>query len=180
MHRAEIFLVTIVILIIFMLLYQSISFRITLKQNLCVTIEYFPLKVLLFNFKKKKIKKEKLIKQTKKLLFFLSPLLKSANFLISKSEISVYNISFSQNPKDEPHNYFIYQQIKALSRIYLCSLLDAISKSTNIVTSDFSENQNLTTLDFQLETKLYNIFSSIAVLIFYSIKKKGKKKVVGK
>jgi len=180
MYRAEIFLVTIVILIIFMLLYQAISFRITLKQNLCVTIEYFPLKILLFNFQKKKIKKEKLIKQTKRLLFFLSPLLKSVNFLLRKSEISVYNLSFSQNKSDEPHNYFIYREISALSKIYLYSLLNAISKNTNVATSDFSENQNPSTLDFQLETKLYNIFSSIAVLIFYSIKKKGKKKVVGK
>jgi len=138
MYRAEIFLVTIVILIIFMLLYQAISFRITLKQNLCVTIEYFPLKILLFNFQKKKIKKEKLIKQTKRLLFFLSPLLKSVNFLLRKSEISVYNLSFSQNKSDEPHNYFIYREISALSKIYLYSLLNAISKNTNVATSDFS------------------------------------------
>ena len=162
-----------------MLLCQTLSMRISLSTHAFVTIEYFPLKILLYNFRIRKKRKRKLIKQTKKLLFFLSPIYKSLIFLTKKSDVKIYNISLSELKSTEPHSYFLYRKIISLSEAYIYSLLYAISKSAHAVNNEsVSEDNGTAIIDFEITTRLYNVFLATAVLTFYSIKKKGIKKIV--
>ena len=179
MHKAEVFLIIIITVIMLMLICQTISVRIRIRPTTTVSVEYFPIKILLYNFGKMKIKKRKLAKQTKRLLFFLPPILKSFNFLLARAKVKFFQFSFFDPSSSEPHSYYLSQELASLSKTYIYSLLYAVTKSNYELNSEFlSENENTANFDFELTTRLYNVFLALIVLIFYSIKKRGKKKIV--
>ena len=62
-----------------------------------MTLEYFPLKLILYDFGKPKKQKKKLIKRTKRLLFFLAPTVKSINFLLNRSYLEIFDLSFDKS-----------------------------------------------------------------------------------
>ena len=181
MYKTEVLLVLIIILIMTMFLWQTISLRINFSSLSTVTIEYFPIKLILYSFCKRKKRKRKLIKQTKKLLFFLSPIFKSVNFLLERSNLKIFSFSPPHSKSKEPHRYFLSKEINSLSKLYICSILYANSKLSYTDTADgnFSDNDDYI-FDFEITTRLYNVFLAFSVLIFYSIKKRGKKKIVWK
>ena len=178
MHKIEIFLVTNIITIALLLLCQTISVRIISERGAVVTIEYFPFQIILFNFRIKR-KKRNRIKEYKKFLFFFSPVLKSLNFLLKRTDVKILNFSLSDSKSDEPHTLFLSQKIKDISKIYIYSIVYALSKSAYISQKPQPALQNEnTSLDFELTTKLYNLLSAFAVLFFFSIKKIGRNKKI--
>ena len=181
MYRTEIFFTLITVSIAILLLCQLVSVRIVLSENPYVTIEYFPIQIHLYNFKKMKIKKEKLLKRTRRLLFFLYPLSKSLSFLLKKAKIKIYKFSINGDFLKEPHDYFLSYELKSLIRLYLTSILDLTSKSVKFAPlSNDEESSDFSTFDFELHLRLYNILLTAFVMIFCSIKKKGKKSFVRK
>ena len=178
MHKIEIFLVTNIIAISLLLLCQTLSVRIIAQGHAVVTIEYFPFQIILFNFKMKK-KKRNRIKEYKKFLFFFSPILKSLNFLLKRTDVKILNFSLSDLKSDEPHTVFLSQEFKNISTIYIYSIVYALSKSTYISQKPQSSlpNENIS-MDFEFTTKLYNLLSALAVLFFFSIKKIGRNKKI--
>ena len=178
MYRAEIFLVIIISLTVIMLLCQNLSIRITMSDKSYVTIEYFPIKILLYNFSKRKIRKKKLIKQIKRLLFFLAPTLKSIRFLIKRTVVTVYDISFPDSKSDQPDNYFLTKNLSDLLCVYIYSILYSVPKSAYVYPSTQNRDNKVRHFDFEITARLYTFISVFAVLIFYSIKKRGMQKLV--
>lgn len=179
MQQTEVFLALVITAIVFMLLCQTLSVRICVSSESSISIEYFPLKILLYNFGKRKKKKRKLIKQTKKLLSFFTPILKSANFFLERTRVKIISLSLPEPRSDQPHRYFLSNEITSLSTIYIYSLIYAVSKSAYIASAGIiSENEDITNLDVELTTRFYNVLLSGIVLLFWSIRKKGIKKIV--
>ena len=177
MYRAEIVLIIIVSLTVIMLLCQNLSVRFTFSDKSCVTIEYFPFKILLYNFKKRKIRKKKLIKQTKRLLFFLAPTLKSIRFLFRRTAVTVYDISVPTAKSDQPDSYFLTKNLSDLLYVYIYSVLYYVPKSAYVSDTQPIDGTKLH-FDFEITAGLYTFISAFAVLIFYSIKKRGMQKLV--
>lgn len=175
MYRAEIFLVANLSIIIVLLLYQPLSFRITFLGNTTLTIEYFPLKLILYNFQKRKNTKKKLIKQTKRLLFFLQPILKSVYFLLKRSNAKIYRFSLPTASTNEPHTFFISHEIANLLKSYIYSALYYLTNSMH-KTKDSEKNEEITAFDLQVTTRLYNVALAFFALVFFSLKKKGRNK----
>ena len=170
MYQTEIFLLSSLGIILTMLLCQTLSIRISFADRALVAIEYFPIKILLYNFSKRKKRKRKLIKETKRLLFFLFPVFKSVNFLLNRSKVKIIALSFSESENSEPHRYFVSSEIAALSKTYINSIIYSVSKSAyTLYQTDNSKIEDVSAFDIEFTTRFYNVISAIAVLIFYSI-----------
>lgn len=180
MTYAGILLFANVSVIVLMLLLQRVSVRITRLNTLTVSIEYFPLKLVLYDFNKIKIKKRRLRKRAKRMVFFLNPILKSIRYLLKRAKISLKAFPSYEQIFDEPHTFFLIRAIENSLKSYILSTLISQAPQTN--TTNFSDSyeakeQSLSTkLDLELSTKLYQVLLTPLVFIFFSIKKKGRTK----
>ena len=136
---------------------------------------------MLSNFKFKKIKKNKLKKTIKRFLFLLNPLTKSILFLLKNSDTKIFDISLPAKQSDEPSVWFLSRKVSDVSEIYIRSALYTLTRSTlnlNLPTGTEAD-KNGTAIDLEFTTRLYSIISAFFVFIFFVIKKKGRKRLVG-
>ena len=175
MSLEKIFLFLTLTLILLFLFLQKVFIKVAFSPKAEVIIEYFPIKLILYNFFKrtKRKKKKKLIKSTKRAIFFLSPFLKSLNFLLNRSAIKIYRALPFPQEIEEPHKIFITDEVSALFISYIHAFFYSISKET--VTEDLCQTESASTnFEVKLSTRLYNVVFSGFVFIFLSIKKKGR------
>ncbi len=185
MSSAGILLLINISIVFLMMLFQKISLRITRYDRLTIAIEYFPLRLLLYNFGKNKRRKKRLSKRLKRLAFFLVPTTKAILFLFKRSKIVLNELPSYEQRINEPHRFFIADTAEKLLKSYLFYALSYQFKETNVDTICIllAENsQSISTgIDMELSTRLYNLLLANFVFIFFSIKKKGRnKEIVGK
>ena len=178
MYRIEVFFSLVIAIIVILIFTQTISARVQYKDNLTVTLEYFPLRLILYNFSKRK-KKIKLKRQIKRLRFFLIPILKTTRFLLMRSDTKVFSLDIPSVKIEEPHLIFLLGQIKMLGAFYVMSSLFTMSKNFYAF-SPLQSTENGTTfpIDFEFSTRLYNIPLAFCILIFFSIKNIGRNKKI--
>ena len=176
MQNAEIFLIVTSILIFFLLLFQSLSVRIEFNKRLFVTIEYFPLTLMLYDFQKRKIKKKKLIKQTKRLLFFLSPFLKALTLLIKRTDTKILRLNLFDIESEEPHSICLADNVEGAINSYIYALFYLLSRSSTM-THDCasSTSKDSPRFVFEFTTSFCNVIFAFLAFLFYSICKKGRK-----
>lgn len=175
MQKTEIFLILTLAAIILLMLYQTVSVRIEFKAGFFITVEYFPFVLTLYNFQNTKIEKKKLIKRTKRLLFFLSPINKAISFLFRKTHTKIMKLDFVNTQNSEPHALFVYDEIERAIASYVCSFFYAISKSTTITpTGSQTDKADDFKLDLELSTRFCNVIFAFLVFLFHSIIKKGR------
>lgn len=175
MSFEKIFLFLPLALILLLLFLQKVFIRFAFSPRTEVIIEYFPLKLILYNFfkKTKRKKKKKLIKSTKRAIFFFTPLLKSLNFLLNKSAVKIYRALPLPHESEDPHKIFVTGEVSTLFISYIHALFYSLSKET--VTEDVYQAEiSATNFDVQLSTRLYNVVFASFVFIFFCIKKKGR------
>ena len=175
MQNAEIFLILTIVLIFLLLLFQTVSVRIENTSGLKVTIEYFPIKLTLYNFLKTKIKKKKLIKRAKRLLFFLSPFIKALTFLLQRTSSKILSIDFPEKADEHPHKAFIVNQIEAAIVTCIYSFLYHFTKTTSVESILYTTPKDTVILfDFEFKTRFCNVIFAFSVFLFYLINKKGR------
>ena len=175
MRFEEIFLFTSLSLILLLLSFQRVFIRIVFSGKAEVIIEYFPIKLILYNFLKRtrRKKKRKFIKSTKRALFFIAPVLRTLAFLLNKSTVKIYSLDGFLPEGAEPHRIFITKELSSLLSSYIYALFYSFSKET--AKDDIHKSENTSAnFDIQLSTRLYNVVLSGFVFIFLSIKKKGR------
>ena len=175
MYQAEIFLWPIIVAILILFLFQSLTFRITILHRLTLSIEYFPITLILYNFKLKKRSRKKLMRQTKRFLFFLSPMIKAARFLLSRSDAKIFDLSLLSSDQSEPHSYYLSRELSDISKIHLCTLMFALTRSTENVNFQSNENSEKS-FDLEITTRFYNLTLAFFAFIFYCINKLGRNK----
>ena len=175
MQKTEIFLVLTVTAIILLMLYQTVSIRIEFKTGLFVSVEYFPFVLLLYNFQKAKIKKKKLVKRTKRLLFFLSPIKKALAFLFRRTNTKITKLDFVNAKSSFPHTQFLSDEIETAIALYICSFFYTVSKTATInPISSQTENSDTIRLDLEFSTRFCNVIFAFLVFLLNVIIKKGR------
>ena len=179
MNELEILILPLILLIVFMLLCQTMSTRIVFFDDITITVEYFPFKLWLYNFKNQKISKRKLKKTFKRLHFFQNSILKSATFLFKRTKITVFDLNLPATRSKEPHDFFIRNRLSALSKIYLITLLYSLSDTDKDAFNTFlSEKSSDLKMDVSFTIRVYNLVLAYVILVFSAIKRRGIKKIV--
>ena len=174
MSFAKIFLLLTLLLILLLLSFQTVFIRIAFSPKAMVAIEYFPFKLILYNFLKKnrEKKKRKLMKSAKKAVFFFVPSLKALSFLMQKSTVQVLNFNTPDSKSEEPHRIFVTQEFSNLLNCYAYAVLFSAFK--DIANEPGYQNETTADFDIQISTRFYNVVFSGIVFIFLAIKKKGR------
>lgn len=174
MNRIEVFLIPVLAITLILLFTQSISLRVQYTDKLSFTVEYFPFRLILYDFKNRK-KKIKLKRQLKRFSFFLVPISKSTRFLLRHSTTEFFSLQFNVITSSEPHRLFLYNELKRLGSDYIKTTLFSLSKRfyTRIDRCDPP-----IPLDIEFSTRLYNIPLALFILLFFSIKNIGRNKKI--
>lgn len=178
MNEIEILILPLVFLIAFMLLNQTLSTRITFFDDMTVSVEYFPFRLLLYDFKNRKIPKRKLKKKLKKLRFFQSSIPQTLRFLLERTNIKIFELNLPPPKTNEPHHYFIRSGLYDVSIVYILTLLYSLSSSKENFNSIFSKKSSEFKIDLMLTTRLYNLALAYIILVFSTIKRRGIKRIV--
>ena len=175
MQNAEMFLILTLSLIFLLLIFQTVTVRIENLSGLEITIEYFPLKLTLYNFFKTKIKKKKLIKRTRRLLFFLSSIMKAVAFLLRRTTTKIATLDFIEAKNNDPYQICLTDNIEAAIATYIVSFFYSFTKSTSIEPSRLKTNKSSIILfDLKFKTRFCNVIFAFLVFLFYLINKKGR------
>lgn len=175
MQNLGIFLALTVVSILFLLLSQAITVTINFNRKLSVSIDYFPIKLILYNFRKRKKRKKKLIKHTKRLLFFLSPLLKSFVFLLKKSDVNFEKPNIVSVIDLPPDKSFIGENTEKMISSFLLVFFYSISKNTTLKEESLYNNITDTpSFNFEFSTRFYNLLFAFLVFLYYLVMKKGR------
>lgn len=181
MSLAETLLLVDLSILLLMILFQTVSFKIVRSEKATVIIEFFPLRLVLYNFGKNK-RKIRFKKRLKRFNFFLVPSVKSINFLLKRTKILLYELPSFKQKGTEPHRFFMLQTTEILIKSLLFCALNHQFKRTEMLENCFSSaddsSQSSTDFNLELSTKLYNLLLATLVFIFFSIKKKGRSKKV--
>lgn len=178
MNEIEILILPLVFLIAFMLLNQTLSTRITFFDDMTVSVEYFPFRLLLYDFKNRKIPKRKLKKKLKRLRFFQSSIPQTLRFLLERTNIKIFELNLPPPKTNEPHHYFIQSGLYDVSIVYILTLLYSLSSSKENFNSIFSQKSSEFKIDLMLTTRLYNLALAYIILVFSTIKRRGIKRIV--
>ena len=173
MNRMEVFLLIIILTVIISLSVQTVSTRVQYKNSLTITVEYFPIRLILYNFRKKK-KKTKLKKRIKQFRFFLIPTLNATRFLLKHSDTKVFSLQLSSLNFEEPHQIFLFFKLENLGIDYILATLFSLSKNLSVISDDYDISD--TPLDLEFSVKLYTVPLAFFVLIFSVLKNIGRKK----
>jgi hypothetical protein len=180
MISAEGLLILTIILILILLLFQKISFRIFFSELLTVEIEYFPIKLILYNFKRRKKPTKRLKKKIKRFFNLSIPITKSALKFFKRAEIRLYDLNLL-NDSGAPHIQAFKSTFNDALESYLSAFLYSLFKfsAVNSEESD-SKRSSIVSFDFEITARFYNLIFSFFVFIFFLIKNKGRnQKIVG-
>ena len=121
MNLAEIFFPTLTAIALILILCQKVTVRIILSQELIIEIEYFPAKLILYNFGKKPKQKKKhtLIKRLKILTNLSTPTLSAIRFLLKRSDVQVPSYSIRHNSYASLHREIILRELERLGFLTL-------------------------------------------------------------
>ena len=178
MSYAGILLFVNISIVFLMILLQTITLRVTRYDKTTVAIEFFPLKLILYNFGKNK-KKRSFKKRLKRLRIFLFPAAKALRFLLKRAKIVLKELPSYEQKSSEPHHFFIINAAENIIKSYIICTLTYNSKDATIDNNYVSSNdfESISTVfDLELSINLYNLLLANLVFIIYSIKKKGRNK----
>ena len=169
-----------------LLLSTEISLRIYRIKTSIIEIEYFPIRLILYNFLKISRQKSKnhSVKKLKRRLSLFKPSLLSLSFLIKKSAISVRSFTIGDGDERNPHRIAIKKEAERLLKDYLIVFSYTFFKesefSQNRDLSPYKENSSTPNFDFLISTSLWCVILSFFVFIYHLIRNKGgKRKIVG-
>ncbi len=181
MISAEGLLILTIVLILILLLYQKISFRLAFSESFTVEIEYFPIKLILYNFRKSRKAKRKLRKKLKRLLSLSMPITKSALRFFRRADVKLYDLKLLDSDDAEPHIHSVKLTLINAFETYLHSFFYSLFRTSTVYSGGIENSKkSIISFDFEVTARFYNLIFAFFIFIFFLIKKKGgNQKIVG-
>ncbi len=175
---AEFLLLSILLLILVLLIYQQISLRITYTDEFIIELEFLVFVLCFYPSRNKKKRRSKIKKSFRK----INSAKNALAFLLARSDIYIHEINLEVNtpsPSDSVlYTQGIYSVISFIMTYISLKARSVISDDSVFVSEKEASNYKKPTIDISVKTSLSSAILTNFVFLIEMIKKRGLK-IVG-